>query len=102
MMVVLILLIGALVATVSVMMGLRRYVLGEGATEALLRRPETHALRYTVPRGQDPAIVTTALVRAGYKSVGDFEGGTARVLIACDEHDRGKVSDTDHRNYPLY
>jgi hypothetical protein len=66
---------------------------GGVATQSRLQRPEAHALRYVVPRGQDPAILTAALVHAGYRSVGSFEGGTARVLIACDEQDRGTVRD---------
>lgn len=70
---------------------LRDWGVNEARTEALLRSPETHTVAYVVPEGQDPAVLMAALARAGFTCVVDTSGGTERVLVACDEDQRGRV-----------
>lgn len=79
------------VAVVLVMGGVRRWVLDEGATEALLSDPETHTLSYLVPNGQDPVALITALAHANFTTVTDTHGGIERILVACEETDRAQV-----------
>jgi len=84
-------LVGLLAVGVAVMWGLRRWTLDEVELEARLRLPETQTLAYAVPVGQDPATFVAALARAGFTSVGAMEGGSERLLVACDEEDRTQV-----------
>jgi hypothetical protein len=85
------LLVGALMLAVALMLALRRWTLDDVRTEARLRQPGTNTLAYAVPIGQDPAILMSALGHAGFTSVADTEGGTERLLVACEEGDRSKL-----------
>lgn len=80
-----------LIAGALVMLGLRRWVLDEGRTEARLRDPETHTVTYLIPNGQDPAILMGALAHAQFTTVIDSQGGSERLLVACEETDRAQV-----------
>jgi hypothetical protein len=86
-----ILFLAAVVAVVLVMGAARRWVLDEGATEARMLEPETHALSYLVPNGQDPAALMAALAHANFTTSTDTHGGTERLLVACEEADRAQV-----------
>ncbi len=44
-------------------------------------RGSESALHYRVPRGQDPAVLTSALTEAGYEAVGDLVEGQNEVMI---------------------
>ena len=48
-------------------------------------------MAYVVPGGQDPAGLMAALTHAGFVSVTDSTGGTERLLVECEESDRGRV-----------
>lgn len=85
------LLIGFVVVTVVVGMGLRSWTLGQARREAQLLSPDTHTVAYVVPEGQDPAILMAAVAVAGFTAMVDASGGTSRVVVACDEHARGQV-----------
>jgi hypothetical protein len=79
------------IAVAMVMLGLRRWVLEEGRTEALLRDPATHTVTYLIPNGQDPASLMGALAHAHFTAVIDSHGGSERLLVACEETDRPQV-----------
>jgi len=52
---------------------------GEEHLERMRDSPD--ALRYRVPSGQDPAVLTSALSEAGYEAVGDLVEGQNVVVI---------------------
>lgn len=83
--------IGVLAVLLVLAWGLRKVVFDEGRTEDRLRLPGTHKLVYTVPPGQDPAVLSTALTHAGFTAVGVMEGGFERLLIECPEEARADV-----------
>ena len=83
--------VGLLAVGVVLMLALRRWTLDDARTEARLHQPGTHRLVYAVPGGQDPAVLLAALAHAGFTAVTDLEGGTERLLVACEEHDRAQV-----------
>jgi hypothetical protein len=84
--------IGVLVVMLVLAFALRRVTLDEGKTEERLKRPESHALTYAVPEGQDPAVLTAALAREGFTSVAELEGGVEMLLVECrHESDRATV-----------
>ncbi len=86
------LLIGVLAVGAFLALGLRSWTLAESRTEARLRRPGAPTLTYTVPPGQDPAVLMAALRHAGYTSVTDLKGGGELLVVECpDEHDRADV-----------
>jgi hypothetical protein len=55
-------------------------------------RDSSEALHYRVPRGQDPAVLTSALTEAGYQAVGDLVEGQHEVMV---EAGRGGPPDPD-------
>ena len=85
------LVVGLLVVGVLLALALRRVTFDEAGTENRLHQPSTHTLAYAVPAGQDAALFMAALTHEGFTSVADNEGGTERLLIACDEKDRARV-----------
>lgn len=89
--VLLMVLVGVVVGTIVVNVGLRNWVARQAGTEARLLSPETHTVGYVVPEGQDPAILMAAISRAGFEAIVDTSGRAERVLIACDDSDRGRV-----------
>lgn len=89
--VLLMVLVGVVVGTVVVNVGLRNWVARQAGTEARLLSPETHTVGYVVPEGQDPAVLMAAISSAGFEAIVDTAGRAERVLIACDDGDRGRV-----------
>lgn len=86
--------IGVLVVVLALAFALRRVTLDEARTEAHLREPETHALRYVVPNGQDPGVLVGALAQAGFTAAAELEQGREVLLVECrHEEDRAKVRD---------
>jgi len=83
--------VGFLVVGVVVVVALTSWGRDEAATEARLHAPATHTVAYVVPEGQDPAVLISALPHAGFVSVTDSTGGTERLLVECEESDRGRV-----------
>lgn len=83
--------VGLLAVLVIFALGLRRVTFDEARDEARLRQPGAHTVAYTVPTGQDASVLLAALTHAGFKAVGGMEGGQERMLVACDESDRGEV-----------
>jgi hypothetical protein len=83
--------VGVVMVGVLLLLGLRRWTLDDTRTEALLRSPDTHTVVYVVLDGQDPVDLMAALSRSGFVCVADSAGGTERLLVACDETDRGNV-----------
>lgn len=53
------------------------------ADNADVHNPKVETLRYHVPDGQDPAVVTTALARHGYGYESMIDRGEHFVTIAC-------------------
>lgn len=80
-----------LVLTVLVALVLRSWGREEARVEALLDSPETHAVSYVVPDGQDPAILMAALHRAGFEARAHLEGGDEVLRIACEESEKAEV-----------
>ena len=72
-------------------LGLRRVTFDEAQAEARLRQPGAHTVTYAVPTGQDASVLIAALAHAGFKAVGGMEAGQERVLVACEQSDRGEV-----------
>jgi len=65
---------------------LKRMADREGEVHADLSHPESSALRYHVPEGQDPASVVVALRRAGFVATLDDAGsGDAGVLVSRED-----------------
>jgi hypothetical protein len=89
--VLLMVLVGLVVGTILVNVGLRNWVARQSRTEARLLSPETHTVGYVVPEGQDPAVLMAALTSAGFEAIVDTSGRAERVLIACDDGDRTRV-----------
>jgi hypothetical protein len=86
--------IGLLVLGAVVVWAFRRMTIDEASTESRLRAPQSHALAYTVPVGQDPAVLVSALKRAGFTAIGEMQGGTERLLVDCpNPDDRAQVRD---------
>lgn len=83
--------IGFIVLGVVIALALRSWTLDEAKIEKRLRSPEVHTVAYVVPEGQDVAVLMAAVKRAGFESITNIEGGTERLLVACEEHDRAKV-----------
>lgn len=83
--------VGFLVVGVAVIAALTSWGRDEAATEARLHSPDTHTVAYVVPDGQDPAVLMAALTHAGFVSIADIVGGTERLLVECEESDRGQV-----------
>ena len=83
--------VGFIVVGVVVIAALTSWGRDEAATEARLHSPGTHTVAYVVPDGQDPAVLMAALTHAGFVSVTDITGGTERLLVECEESDRGHV-----------
>jgi hypothetical protein len=70
---------------------LRRWIREEERLEAALHSPQVHTVSYVVPVGQDAAVLMAALALEGYASVTDTGGGTERLMVACEDHDRAQV-----------
>src|SRR4051812_9060936 len=64
---------------------LRRRTDAMAARERDLERPETETLRYTLPPGQDPAIVLAALQRGGFAALSPATSGAPHVIIECPQ-----------------
>jgi len=75
--------VGALVLAVVFLSLARSASLEYDDARERLLLPGSETLAYDVPNGQDPAVVMTALHRAGYASVEDSIRTTRRVLVAC-------------------
>jgi hypothetical protein len=84
-------LVGVVVGTVLVNVGLKRWVAEQAGTEARLLSPETRTVGYVVPDGQDPAVLMAAVTGAGFEAIVDTRGRAERLLVACGESDRGRV-----------
>lgn len=81
--------LGALVVYV-----LRQQSIERERVDVELHDGHTATLKYSVPTGQDPAVILAALERAGYTAVVDPHGAHQTVLIGCPEgveHERSKV-----------
>lgn len=76
---------------VVIALALRSWTLDEAKTEKRLRSPDVHTVSYVVPEGQDVAVLMAAVRHAGFESITKTDGGTERLLVACDEQDRAKV-----------
>jgi hypothetical protein len=62
-----------------VLFWLLRWSRQRGTTAAALEGDETETLEYTVPSGQDPVVVMTALERAGFTTTLDKTGEVLRI-----------------------
>ena len=83
--------IGLLVLFGVVALGLRRFTLDEGRTEKKMREPGAHTLMYTVPNGQDPAILISALHQQGFTARSDLRGGLEHLLVDCPDPQQRSV-----------
>jgi len=84
--------LGAVVVTWALMWELRRVTFAEAHEEAQLSDPHSAPLSYVVPDGQDPVVLSAALARAGFHSLGILQHGVERLLIDCQsETDRSRV-----------
>ncbi len=81
-------LFGVAVVTWALMWELRRVTFDEAREEARLRQPASSTLSYAVPDGQDPVVLTAALSRAGFTSLGVLQNGLERLLIDCPSADQ--------------
>ena len=91
MLAVLLLFMGVLVLLFVFLRDLRRVTFDGARTEAELRGSASH-LTYRVPEGQDPAVLSAALARAGFRSVGVLHKGVEELLVDCaDPADRARV-----------
>jgi hypothetical protein len=48
-----------------------------------LESPQTETLTYTLPPGQDPAVVLAALERDGFTALSPVTGGRPQVIVEC-------------------
>lgn len=86
------LVIGFLVVLVVVLLMARGFTRAEGRLDAELHEAGVPTLRYSVPVGQDPAVLVGALSKAGYKAVADLEQGTETLLVeVLEPGDRARV-----------
>ena len=76
-----ILLVVAIVVAVFLM--LRRRTDAVAHREETLESPRTETLTYTLPPGQDPAVVVAALERDGFAALSPATGGRPRVVVEC-------------------
>lgn len=82
---------GLVVVVVVLLLALRRWTLEETRRDARLLSHDAPTVAYHVPVGQDPVSLMAALSRSGFMSVVDNAGGTERLLVACDVHERAQV-----------
>lgn len=91
MLAVLLLFMGVMALGFVFLWDLRRVTFTEAHTEAELRDSAMH-LTYRVPEGQDPAVLSAALTRAGFRSVGVLHEGVEQLLVECARPaDRARV-----------
>ena len=83
--------IAVVILSVVVALALRSWGREEARVEAMLDSPATHTLAYVVPDGQDPAILSAALHRAGFEARAHQERGVEILRIACTEDRRAEV-----------
>jgi hypothetical protein len=84
--------IGFLVVLVVVLLMVRSFARAEGRLDAELHEAGVPTLRYSVPVGQDPAVLVAALSKAGFKAVADLEQGTETLLVeVLEPGDRARV-----------
>jgi hypothetical protein len=72
--------LGALVVYV-----LRQQSIERERVEAELHDSRTPTLQYSVPTGQDPAVILAALERAGFMAGVDSHGAHQVVMVKCPE-----------------
>ena len=75
----------AFVVLGAVYLMLRRRTDVVASREATLEQPQTDTLVYTLPPGQDPAVVVAALERDGFTALSPVTGGRPQVLIECPQ-----------------
>lgn len=71
---------------------MRRFGMEEVEVEQALLSPEAHTVAWVVPEGEDPALVRTHLLHAGFTSVLDHSGDQ-RLVVECEPDDRELVRD---------
>lgn len=86
-----VLLLVTLMAAAVVMLAVGRWMRNESKTDARLHAPGAHTVAYVVPNGQEPALLMSALARAGFAVVAESLGGEEVLLIECEESDRATV-----------
>jgi hypothetical protein len=76
-----------LVVAILVAIGLmlRRRTDAVASRADTLEAPDTDTLSYTLPPGQDPALVVAALERDGFTALSPVTGGRPQVLIECPQ-----------------
>jgi hypothetical protein len=80
------------VLSLVVAFGLRRLVFDLDETDRRLHQPDARIVAYALPEGQDPAVLTAALERAGYVAVTEEQRGHTHLLVACpEESDRSVI-----------
>ena len=75
----------ALAVLMAVYLMLRQRREGVADQADTLERPGTDTLRYTLPPGQDPALVVSALQRDGFTALSPTTGGRPHVVIECPQ-----------------
>lgn len=79
----LLMVLGVLALGAIVLIAFRSWDIDLERTETRLHAADSEVLAYDVPPGQDPAVLTVALARAGFVAVPDTVGAVERVLVEC-------------------
>lgn len=79
-----------IIAIVLGVLAMKRFTRAEVRRSDRLQNADRPTLRYQVPPGQDPAVVITALRRAGYNASPDSEPGPSSPVVIVGAPDGGE------------
>jgi hypothetical protein len=89
--------LGLIVIGVVVVVALAAMARGANVRKEAIADPDVETLRYAVPTGQDPAVLTTALLHEGYEATSEPAPHGHDLLVACPPGQRDRIRDVISR-----
>ena len=83
--------LGLVVVGVLVVVALAAMARGANARKEAITDPDVETLRYAVPTGQDPAVLSTALLHEGYQATSEPAPHGHDLLVACHAGQRERI-----------
>jgi hypothetical protein len=83
--------LGLLVIGVLVVVALAAMARNANVRKEAIADPEVETLRYAVPTGQDPAVLSTALLQQGFEATSEPAPHGHDLLIACHAGQRDRI-----------
>jgi hypothetical protein len=83
--------LGLLVILVAVVIAVAATARGANRRKEAITDPGVETLRYAVPTGQDPAVLTTVLGREGYEATAEPAPHGHDLLVACPPGQRDRI-----------